>query len=179
MEIACSGFVFFVGKPRNGGNPAGGSRCGFCSGSQWLWKCYHPIKTMAKFLPIDRRWPGFFVSKPRVSWNSSPFSIKTIRFFAKLFKRRPIFCMRTANFVGFPFSHGNRLLRLRIFCRKTAKYWYSLPEQSAEDFAAAPNGSENDIISLKPWPNFCRAAANNPNFSSQNREFHEIPPLLS
>ncbi len=87
--------------------------------------------------------------------------------------------MRTANFVGFPFSHGNRLLRLRIFCRKTAELLYSLPEQSAEDFAAAPNGSENDIISLKPWPNFCRAAANNPNFSSQNREFHEIPPLLS
>ena len=58
--------------------------------------------------------------------------------------------MRTANFVGFPFSHGNRLLKLRIVCRKTAKYWDSLPEQSAEDFAAAPNVFKNNIIPLKP-----------------------------
>ena len=85
--------------------------------------------------------------------------------------------MKTANFVGFPFMYGHRLLRLCIFCRKTAKYWYSLPEQSNENFAAAPNGSENDIIPLKPCPNFCRAAANDPNFLSQNRKFHEIPPL--
>ena len=58
--------------------------------------------------------------------------------------------MKTANFVGFPFLYGHRLLRLHIFCRKTAKWWHSLPEQSAEHSAEAPHGSENNIIPLKP-----------------------------
>ena len=58
--------------------------------------------------------------------------------------------MKTANFVGVPFLYGHRLLRLRIFCRKTAKWWHSLPEQSAEHSAEAPHGSENNIIPLKP-----------------------------
>ncbi|MFR3468879.1 MAG: hypothetical protein ACLTTF_04970 [Oscillospiraceae bacterium] len=52
-----------------------------------------------------------------------------------------------------------------------------LPEEAAADFAAAPNGSGNAIIPLKPWPNFCRLTADDPDFLSQNREFHEILPL--